>query len=71
MGKKVEQQIKEWVTKNYIPSTTSWTSERSFGNYDDCFEDGEVSATSWNAWEIGKILGMELEEPDGLDDEDF
>lgn len=40
------------------------------GNYYDCFDDGFTSATSWAAYEVGCILGMELEEPEEEEYED-
>lgn len=60
-------ELKEWVIKNYNKRKCGWTSERSYGNCDDCFEDGCESGTSWAAYEIGQILGMELAEPDQPD----
>jgi hypothetical protein len=68
----MEEKIKElekWVKENYNRHTMNWTAERSMGNYDDCFDDGADSATSWAAYEVGHILGMELEEPDKQDEE--
>lgn len=41
----------------------TWTSERSRGNYDDCFYDGYECGRSWLAYEIGALLEMDLEEP--------
>ena len=64
MDNEFERKIKNWVKNNYKQYTTGWTSERSEGNYADCFYDGYDCATSWAAYEIGTILGMKLEEPD-------
>ena len=61
------QLIKEWIYKNYSPAKCGWTSERSEGNSDDCFNDGYECGTSWAAYELGEILGLELEEPDEPD----
>lgn len=58
------ERIKEWVNKNYSPIKCGWTSERSEGNFDDCFNDGYECGTSWAAYELGEILGLELEKPD-------
>ena len=63
----VENKLKKWVNKNYKSYTTGWTAERSRGNYDDCFEDGSDSGRSWAAYEVGCILGMDLEDPDEPD----
>ena len=61
------KKLKEWVKENYNPCQCGWTSQRSEGNYDDCFEDGSASGTAYAAYEIGCILGMKLEEPDEPD----
>ena len=61
------QKIKNWVNKNYSPTKCGWTSMRSDGNCDDCFDDGYECGASWTAYEIGKILGLELVEPDQPD----
>lgn len=52
---------------NYEQRATGWTYERSEGNSCDCFDDGFTSGISWAAYEVGCILGMDLEEPE----EDF
>jgi hypothetical protein len=57
------KKLEEWVHKYYDPNVCAYTAERSYGNYDDCFADGAVSGVSWAAYEVGKILGVELEEP--------
>lgn len=62
------EKIQEWVRHNYKQYTTGWTYERSEGNCADCFQDGYDCATSWAAYEIGSILGMELEEPNYEED---
>ena len=56
--------IKAWVANTYQQHTTGWTWERSEGNCADCFYDGQECGRSWAAWEVGKILGIDLEEPD-------
>ena len=53
MNDKIEK-IKEWVGNNYNPHVCSYTAERSMDNYYDCFSDGELSASSWAAYDIGK-----------------
>jgi hypothetical protein len=58
------KRLEEWVKNNYKQYKTGWTSQRSEGNYDDCFEDGSGLGYSWAAYEVGQILGIELEEPD-------
>lgn len=56
--------LEKWVRDNYKQYSTGWTWTRSEGNYTDCFYDGVECGTSWAAYEVGCILGMELEEPD-------
>lgn len=59
--------LKEFVEKRYLSYACGWTSERSRGNYDDCFEDGYISGQSWLAYEVGMILGLDLEKPEEPD----
>ena len=63
MNNNIRCRLEEWVNDNYKQYATGWTYERSEGNYCDCFGDGFTSGTSWAAYEVGCILGMELEEP--------
>lgn len=65
------KKLQELVKNNYKQYSTSWTAARSRGNYDDCFEDGCESGRSWLAYEVGSIIGMELEEPDEPDYDDY
>ncbi|MCC0726332.1 MULTISPECIES: hypothetical protein [unclassified Clostridioides] len=60
--------IKILVKENYDSSVCGFTAERSAGNFDDCFDDGYVCGSSWLAHQIGKILEMDLEEPEIDDD---
>lgn len=62
-NEQIIEKLKEWVISNYNKNATAYTSERSFGNFDDCFEDGMTCQRSWDAYEIGLILGMDLEDP--------
>lgn len=71
MDNNIREKLEKWVRDNYKQYATSWTYERSEGNYYDCFDDGFTSATSWAAYEVGCILGMDLEEPDEPDDEEW
>lgn len=71
MTKEMIDKLKDWVNKNYIPHRCSWTAERSMDNYYDCFSDGETYGTSWAAYEVGQILGMDLPEPEMPEDEEF
>lgn len=66
MDNKIKE-LEKWVKDNYSPRKCGWTYQRSEGNYDDCFDDGNEFGTSWAAYEVGQILGIELEEPDEPD----
>ena len=63
MDRNIRTILEKWVRNNYKQYTTGWTWERSEGNSFDCFDDGYQCGTSWAAYEVGQILGMELEEP--------
>lgn len=65
----IKRRLEEWVKRNYDPDATGYTVERSMGNYDDVFDDGVAHGESWAAYEVGCILGMELEEPETEDEE--
>ena len=56
--------LKKKVKSEYQPHKCGWTSQRSAGNYDDCFEDGSESGASWVLYEVGCILGMDLPKPE-------
>ena len=56
--------LKKEVKANYSPYKCGWTSQRSEGNYDDCFNDGNESGSSYVWYEVGCILGMDLPEPE-------
>ena len=58
------EKLKEWVNKNYDPYACGFTPQRSEGNYYDCFFDGESCGTSYAAYEVGQILGLELTTPE-------
>lgn len=60
---KIIENLKKWVKDNYDPEDCALTVECSMGNYDDVFADGERSQLSYDAYNIGMILGMDLEEP--------
>lgn len=62
------QKIKELVLTNYDKQICEYTPERSFGNYDDVFNDGYECGQSWLAYSISQILDMDLPEPELPDD---
>jgi hypothetical protein len=64
MTDNIREQLEQWVNDNYKQYATGWTWQRSEGNSFDCFDDGCTHAYSWAAYDIGCILGMELEEPE-------
>lgn len=57
----VIEQLKNWVEESYNAPACGWTYERSEGNSFDCFEDGFECGTSLAAFNVGKILGMDIE----------
>lgn len=67
---KVLNELSNLVRENYKAYNYNWTSERSCGNYDDCFEDGFASGQSNLAYEVGCILGMVLETPVETEEDD-
>lgn len=70
MDNNIMERLEKWVLDNYKQYTTGWTWERSEGNCYDCFDDGSEYATSWAAYEVGCILGMDLEDPDWDEEEE-
>ena len=56
--------------KNYDPDACSYTAERSVGNYDDVFFDGDDHGASWAAYQVGRILGMDLPAPVTYDEDE-
>lgn len=64
------EKLKEWVNKNYDPYVCGLSPQRSKGDYYDCFFDGESCGASYVAYEVGQILGMDLEEPAETEDAD-
>lgn len=63
------KEIKELINRSYKKYAYNWTAERSMGNYDDCFDDGFTCGETQLAYEIGMILGMDLEEPEEPDED--
>ena len=62
------QKIKELILTTYDKRICEYTPERSFGNYDDVFNDGYECGQSWLAYSISLILNMDLQEPELPDD---
>lgn len=63
MDEKIIRKIKKIIKENYDNEACGYTEERSEGNYNDVFSDGQKNGRSWLAYEIGCLLGMELAEP--------
>ena len=64
MDSKTIEELKRKIVESYSPEDCGATPEWNMGNYDDVFEDGNNYGRSWLAYEIGCILGMELQEPE-------
>lgn len=56
-------EIMNLIERNYDSRMCGATSEWSHGDSDDVFDDGYECGRSWLAYEIGKILEMDLEDP--------
>lgn len=56
----VIERLENWVKENYNADACEYTYERSEGNSCDCFVDGFECGTSLAAFDIGKILGMDI-----------
>lgn len=64
------KELKKWVNENYDSRACGYTVERSMGNYDDVFSDGDAYGTSWAAYFVGRILGMDLSVPIQFDEDE-
>ncbi|MCY9757691.1 hypothetical protein M5X00_26035 [Paenibacillus alvei] len=58
------EQVIERIKRGYDPEVCGFTAERSRGNSNDVFEDGHDAGYSMALYEIGKMLGIDLPEPD-------
>ena len=57
----VIEQLESWVKENYNARDCELTYECSEGNSYNCFVDGVACGTSLAAFDVGKILGMDIE----------
>jgi hypothetical protein len=57
------EKVKEYIKKNYKPKYGAYSVERSRGNQNDVFEDGIFYGECFTLYEIGSMLGMDLQEP--------
>ena len=64
MNEEIRKKLEQWVKDNYKQYATGWSWTRSEGNCTDCFYDGQDYGTAWAAYEVGCILGMDLEDPE-------
>lgn len=67
-NEEIIEMLKELVNKTYDEDVFNWTYERSEGNYYDCFDDGFNCGQSVLAYQIGHILGMDLVEPEEIEE---
>lgn len=70
MDNELLEKLQQLVKDNYRSYKCGWSYQRSEGNYYDCFEDGQGNGESWLAYQVGCLIGMELEEPDEQEDEE-
>lgn len=61
------ERIKELINGRYSSHHCGYTEMRSEGNGNDVFQDGLDCGTSSILYEIGCILGMDLEDPEEQD----
>lgn len=66
----IYEKLKQWVNANYNSRACGYTVERSMGNFDDVFFDGDDYGTSWAAYSVGRILGMDLPAPLQCDEDE-
>ena len=64
------KKVEEYIKKTYQPWAMNYSAERSRGNYDDCFYDGMDTGESRACYDIAAILGIPLEEPEDIEEED-
>lgn len=57
----VIEQLENLVKENYNADACEYTYERSEGSSLDCFVGGVACGTSLAAFDVGKILGMDIE----------
>lgn len=54
------QELKEYIVKYYKPRALNYTAERSYGNYNDVFEDSYECGLTTAIADIVNILGLEV-----------
>lgn len=59
----IKERLTKWVHENYSPKKCGLNCLDSMGNYGDVFYDGIECGNAWAAYEVGQIIGLELEEP--------
>ena len=58
------EQLKKWVNDRYCFKKCGWDFTDALDEYESCFSYGQDSQQSIDAYEIGMIIGMDLEEPE-------
>lgn len=71
INKEVLEKVEKYIIKNYKPSACAFTSLNSEGNYDDVFNDGYYCGLSYTLYEIGTMLGIDLEEPEEPNEDEW
>ena len=61
MDEKLKNRLIEWVKNNYNPEQCGYNPAKSLGDALLIFYDGFYCGHSTAAYEIGRILGVELE----------
>lgn len=52
----VKKLSKPNLSDNNLNTRTEWTAEKSYGNYDDCFQDGSDCSEAYIALECRAVL---------------
>lgn len=64
MDEELQNKLIEWVRNNYDPTECGYTPDKSFGDDWGVFYDGFYCGYSTAAYDVDRILGMELEPPE-------
>lgn len=68
MDKNIRNELEQWVKKNYKQYVTGWICKHFRKSETVFYDAGREAGRAWAAYEIGSILGMDLEDPDIQDD---
>jgi hypothetical protein len=64
------KKVEEYIERTYKSWAMTLSSETSKGNYDDCFYDGVNYGESLACYNIAAILGIPVEEPEDIEEDE-